>query len=75
MTQNPTIEVDAKIGDWRVLRIVHRRALCKCRCNSVHEVSIDALASGQSVSCGCSPLSKNKNQSQPRLIPDWRPQR
>ena len=70
-----TIEVDTKIGDWRVLRVAHRRALCRCRCNQVHEVAIEALTSGESTSCGCSELSRPKNKNRDPRLPDWRPQR
>jgi hypothetical protein len=71
------IKTDDKVGHWRVLRVVHRRALCQCRCGVTHEVSVDVLASGESTSCGCSPLSKpkNKNNVRPFAVPDWRPQR
>jgi hypothetical protein len=56
-TEPTTIAVDSVIGHWRVLRVAHRRALCRCRCNSVHEVAVAALESGASTSCGCAPLS------------------
>lgn len=71
----PTIAVDAKIGRWRILRIVHRRALCACDCGSTHEVSTEALADGSSLGCpGCSSRNNNRDQ-RPRLVPDWRPER
>ena len=74
MTEIPTIEVDSQVGYWRILKIVHRRALCRCRCGRVCEVSTDALASGESTSCGCSATSRPKS-SQAFQLPDWRPQR
>lgn len=53
-TQNPTpIGVDAQIGHWRILNITHKRALARCRCGAVHEVSVAALEDGTSTSCGC----------------------
>jgi hypothetical protein len=51
------IAVDAEVGQWRVLRVAYRRALCRCRCGSVHEVAVSALESGASRSCGCAPMS------------------
>ena len=38
-TSRSSITTDAKVGHWRVLRVVHRRALCRCRCSVVREVS------------------------------------
>ncbi len=72
----PTITVDAKVGHWRVLKIVHRRALCRCRCNAVREVAVSALEDGSSLSCGCSALSlKNNTRDRVVRLPDWRPER
>jgi hypothetical protein len=71
-----SITVDMKVGHWRVLRVVHRRALCRCDCGSVREVAIAALEDKSSLSCGCSALSRPKDQkARPRLVPDWRPER
>ena len=74
MPTSPTIAIDAKIGCWRVLRVVHRRALCRCDCGSVREVAIAALEDKSSLSCGCQ-APRDKNRDRPRLVPDWRPQR
>ncbi len=71
---NPTIAVDAQIGHWRILSITHKRALCRCRCGTTREVSIDALQDGTSLSCGCAALSKDKSAQVFRL-PSWRPER
>ncbi len=60
MNTNITVEVDQTFGHWRVVRLSHRRALCRCRCGQVHEVSVDALTSGESTSCGCSTPSVQK---------------
>ena len=72
--QNPTIEVDQTFGHWRVVRLAHRRALCRCRCGQVHEVAIESLTSGESTSCGCSEASRPKNGQAFRL-PSWLPER
>ena len=58
-----TIVVDSKIGDWRVVAVTFKRALCRCACGAVHEVSIAALESGASESCGCRPPSWSKNRA------------
>ena len=63
-----TIEVDTKIGDWRVLRVAHRRALCRCRCNQVHEVAVEALENGSSLCVrmfGAITTEKQKPRSSP----------
>ena len=76
MQTAPTITTDSKVGRWRVLRIAHRRALCRCRCGGTHEVSFAALQSGDSLSCGCSALSlKNNTRDRVVRLPDWRPGR
>ena len=66
-----SVTVDMKIGDWRVLRVAHRRALCMCRCGTTCEVSLDALLDRTSRSCGCSSRPENKLLR----LPDWRPER
>jgi hypothetical protein len=70
----PTIVSDQTFGHWRVLRIAHRRALCRCRCGRVHEVSVAALEDGSSVSCGC---SRPPRQATVKRFqhPGWRPER
>jgi len=68
-----TVKVDDKVGAWRVLSIAYRRALCRCKCGTVCEVSLDALGDGTSVSCGCA-ATRPRNISRLR-IPDWRPER
>ena len=75
MTGTTTIEVDSQVGCWRVLRIAHKRALCRCKCNSVHEVAIAALEDGTSLSCGCSAISLPKNNNRVFRLPHWRPER
>ena len=74
-TSPSSIAVDARIGAWRILRIVHKRALCVCKCGATHEVAIDALAAGESTSCGCSPLSLPKNINRVVRLPSWKPER
>ena len=80
MTENPTVEVDQTFGHWRVVRVVHRRALCKCRCGQVHEVSTESLTSGESTSCGCSTptpakvraIREAKEEQKRQRDRDWR---
>ena len=60
-----TVAIDAQIGHWRVLSIAHRRALCRCRCGAVHEVSVAALEDGSSNSCGCSPPTLIGHRARP----------
>lgn len=67
-----TIKTDDQVGHWRVLRLQHRRALCRCRCGTTSEVSLDALQDGTSTSCGCSTFNKT---TQLFRLPDWRPER
>jgi hypothetical protein len=71
--QNP-IEVDQTFGHWRVVRVAGRRALARCRCGGVFEVSTESLLSGESTSCGCSALSRPKS-SQAFRLPSWLPER
>jgi hypothetical protein len=78
-----TITPDQTFGHWRVLRITYRRALCRCRCGAVHEVSIAALQDGSSASCGCSPrslvsvrvLNEARAERQRNTIFNWRLER
>jgi hypothetical protein len=69
---NPTITTDAQIGRWRILTVVHRRALARCDCGTVREVAVAALEDGSSTSCGC--FSRNERVVSLRL-PGWRPER
>jgi hypothetical protein len=73
----------AIIGRWTVLAVDRssRRATCLCDCGNVRQATFAALASGQSKSCGCAPLSslefkafRGEERSRTRL-PDWRPKR
>jgi len=83
MTTINTIIPSAKIGHWHVLAVdaTGRRAGCRCRCGTVREVSVAALLSGESTSCGCGPLSLSqveqlrvsKVERQRRRDRDWRP--
>jgi hypothetical protein len=57
-----------------------KRIVCRCRCGAVRQVAIEALQSGQSLSCGCSPLSLRQHralrdeaeQRQRLAAVDWR---
>ena len=74
-----------EVGHWLVLAVdaTGRRAGCRCRCGTVREVSVAALTSGTSTSCGCAALSReqveslrvSKVEQQRRRERDWRPQR
>jgi hypothetical protein len=84
MTDTTGIEVDATFGHWRVLRVAHRRALCRCRCGQVHEVAIAALQDGTSTSCGCStpPMQKlhdlreeRHERERKKIFAHWQPGR
>jgi hypothetical protein len=78
-----TITIDANVGHWRILSLAHRRALCRCRCGAVHEVSVAALEDGTSRSCGCAPaslvshraLDEARRERQRRQNFDWQPER
>jgi hypothetical protein len=43
-------------GSWTLIQTdsLGKRALCRCICGAVREVSIEALESGVSRGCGCS---------------------
>ena len=60
-----TIIPGAEVGHWLVLAVdaTGRRAGCRCRCGTVREVSVAALTSGTSTSCGCAPLSSEQVES------------
>ena len=73
-TAPSSIAIDSKVGHWQILKIVHRRALCRCDCGSTHEVAVAALEDGSSLSCGCHERSRPKPVKSERL-PDWRPLR
>jgi hypothetical protein len=48
------VAVDSVFGAWRILRITHKRALCRCqRCGWVIEISVEALKDGST--CACQP--------------------
>jgi hypothetical protein len=64
-----------QIGNWRILRVVHRRALCQCRCGAVHEVAVGALEDRSSTSCGCAGSRAGSLEAGRARLPDWRPQR
>jgi hypothetical protein len=70
------------IGHWLVLGVNGHRAGCRCRCGVIREVSVDALASGQSTSCGCAPPSADQiaetrkakaDQERRQIMRNWRP--
>lgn len=46
-------------GSWSVVATdpTGKRATCQCRCGRVRQVAIAALESGESTSCGCSPMT------------------
>ena len=80
MPEMPTVTIDQKFGHWRVVCVTFRRALCRCRCGQVHEVSVDALTSGESTSCGCSTptpakvraIREAKQEQKRQRDRDWR---
>ncbi len=43
-------------GSWTLIQTdsLGKRALCRCACGAVREVSIEALESGATRGCGCS---------------------
>jgi hypothetical protein len=77
MTAPTTITPSQTVGHWQIISVAGRKALCRCRCGKINEVSVASLEDNSSVSCGCSPLSQPKNnpKQKPLRIPDWRPQR
>jgi hypothetical protein len=66
-------------GSWAVLSIdsTRKRAACRCVCGTVRMVSIEALESGTSTSCGCQQLSaalrEEKALRRRQRNYDWRP--
>jgi len=72
-----------RYGAWVALRAdaTAKRVSCVCACGAVRQVAIDALESGMSRSCGCTPLSRaevdatRREIAQRRRLEDWRPQR
>jgi hypothetical protein len=52
-----------KFGHWELLSVANKRALCRCRCGSVHEVSLDALEDGSTSSCGCRPFTTQQKRN------------
>jgi hypothetical protein len=67
------VGVGAQFGKWTIVRPpVFQRALCKCDCGTVREVSVEALLDGSARSCGCGPAGGASKGSH---LPDWRPQR
>lgn len=77
ITQASTgIITDMVVGHLRIVRVVHRRALAKCRCGKVCEFSIEALQSGEATSCGCSANLKNTRRDEwSARLPNWKPER
>ena len=74
----------ATVGHWLVLAIdaTGRRVGCRCRCGTVREVSVEALVSGASTSCGRMALSREHiralrdelaQQRRRRDLKNWRP--
>jgi hypothetical protein len=65
-------------GNWLVLGCdeTGKRISVRCRCGIVRVVGLDALVSGASRSCGCSPLSPKQRDElravQARRVDGWR---
>jgi hypothetical protein len=74
-----------RISGWTVIKVdrATKRAHCMCRCGAVREVPIASLLSGESRSCGCSPLPaaeimRRIEQARSERVStahDWRPKR
>ena len=74
-----------KFGVWTVLSTdaSGKRAVCRCMCGAVQVVSVEALSSGNSTSCGCAALSPEHVSAlraeaahhRRQCDRDWRPQR
>jgi hypothetical protein len=70
--------VGTTFGSWALLSIdsARKRAACRCVCGTVRVVSIEALESGTSTSCGCQQLSaalrEEAAQRRQQRNYDWR---
>ena len=73
-----------KFGHWELLSVANKRALCRCRCGSVHAVSLDALEDGSTSSCGCRPFTtqqkrnvfdQEKLRRATKIFTNWKPAR
>jgi hypothetical protein len=82
MTDAITIGHDTRINHWTVAALDGRRAVCRCRCGNVRIISVAALKSGESTSCGCMPVSSERaasmraeaeEQKRQRDLRRWRP--
>jgi hypothetical protein len=52
-------------GSWTVVSLdeTAKRAICRCVCGQVLAVGVSALLAGQSVSCGCRPLRRERRSA------------
>lgn len=74
-----------ELGAWTVMSTdaSGKRAICRCACNAVQWIAVEALADGSSTSCGCTALSRERVEAlraeaarqRRRRDRDWRPQR
>lgn len=48
-----TVTAGSKFGFWTVIQTTGRTAVAQCACGSIRRVSVDALVSSTSTSCGC----------------------
>jgi hypothetical protein len=56
-----TITPGATFGNWRVVSIGGRGALCQCRCGTTRAVAIAALLDNSAApSCGCQRLTSSQ---------------
>jgi hypothetical protein len=62
-SENNAMTSRKNFGHWELLAVANRRALCRCRCGSVHAVSLDALESGSTSSCGCMPITTQQKRN------------
>jgi len=73
-----------RYAHWSLLNYLPgRRALARCRCGTVRQLSVDAIESGTAAeSCGCVAPSKQQRQAQlaemvesarRNMLHDWRP--
>ena len=54
------ITAGTKFGDWTVLEVHPKTALCRCTCGKIREVYKHNLHGKKSLSCGCKRVPSNK---------------
>jgi hypothetical protein len=73
-----------RFGNWTIIQLQDRRAICECRCTNRRALFIAALFDGSAPSsCGCAPRTAAENVSLEREVTErqrheqqkWKPGR